>query len=296
MKSFLQDDEVYFFARWNPMRKISQKDGYLKLVDERDKIELIIKKEEQNQIESMVRWFMTRRKTAAPTQSIKWILTEQFKAGAFANIAWKAYLIYDIETDTNVENLKETEFLIAYSMEIDAEGNSKYEYIDKKWLEKFVQKLLDFDGYIIGFNHIAFDNPVCIYSTNRSEEELQILNDKSLDIFLFVWAITGKRIWLNKLSEAFVGVQKTLESGAEWEVLYRQYLETGDESFLNEFKKYCKNDVRMTALVLYYLLHFKKIFMWEKEHQYEIEDFLAKSGERKKNDKISIQKKKWFFT
>ncbi|OQY39932.1 MAG: hypothetical protein B6229_02790 [Spirochaetaceae bacterium 4572_7] len=88
-----------------------------------------------------------------------------------------------------------------------------------------------------------------------------MINKKSLDIFYFIRNITGKRIGLNKISEAFIGIKKTLESGAEGEVLRKKYKDTGDEKFLDEFKQYCKNDVRMTAFVLLYLLHFKKVFI-----------------------------------
>jgi hypothetical protein len=40
-----------------------------------------------------------------------------------------------------------------------------YEYIDADTLKEFVQKMLERDGYIVGFNNIRFDNPVCIYNT-----------------------------------------------------------------------------------------------------------------------------------
>ncbi len=54
-------------------------------------------------------------------------------------------MVYDIETDTNIENLKETKFLLAYAMH-PSEGNKMtYEYIDQAGLQKFVQEMLDFD-------------------------------------------------------------------------------------------------------------------------------------------------------
>jgi len=40
----------------------------------------------------------------------------------------------------------------------------KYEYIDQEGLKKFVEKMVNFDGYIVGYNNIGFDNPVCIYN------------------------------------------------------------------------------------------------------------------------------------
>ena len=45
-----------------------------------------------------------------------------------------------------------------------------------------------------------------------------------------------------------------------------------------EFKKYCKNDVRMTALVMFYFLHYQKIFIDDEEFVFTMEDFLNKSN------------------
>jgi hypothetical protein len=175
-----------------------------------------------------------------------------------------------------------------------APGDQKmdYKYIWQDDLQSFAQKLLDFDGYIIWFNSFAFDNPITMKQWWFGEEELQIINKKSLDIFYFIRNITWKRIGLNKISEAFIWIKKTLESGAEWEVLRKKYKDTGDEQFLNEFKQYCKNDVRMTTFVLLYLLHFKKVFIEWEEKTFEITDFvkLAKPKDNIKED----EQEKWF--
>jgi hypothetical protein len=69
-----------------------------------------------------------------------------------------------------------------------------YEYIDANNLNDFVQKMIDRDGYIVGFNNIRFDNPVCIYNTGKSEEDLQKLNEKSIDLYVLIHALTGKRM------------------------------------------------------------------------------------------------------
>jgi hypothetical protein len=54
-------------------------------------------------------------------------------------------MVYDIETDTNIENLKETKFLLAYAMHPTDGNRMTYEYIDQEELRTFVQKMLDFD-------------------------------------------------------------------------------------------------------------------------------------------------------
>ncbi|HBB04163.1 TPA: hypothetical protein DCZ39_04705 [Patescibacteria group bacterium] len=72
--------------------------------------------------------------------------------------------------------------------------------------------MLDFDGYIVGFNSIAFDNMVSIYNVGGSDDDIKKLNAKSIDLFLFVQAMTGKRLGLNKIAAALVNVTKTLTS------------------------------------------------------------------------------------
>lgn len=60
--------------------------------------------------------------------------------------------------------------------------------------------------------------------------------------------------------------------------MWNKYQESGDKKFLEEFKKYCKNDVRMTALVMFYFLHFKKLFIEGEEFDFTIEEFVQKSN------------------
>ncbi|MBQ9553452.1 hypothetical protein IJU97_00340 [bacterium] len=47
---------------------------------------------------------------------------------------------------------------------------------------------------------------------------------------------------------------------------------------MDEFKKYCKNDVRMTALVMFYFLHYKKIFIDDESFEFTLDDFIKKSN------------------
>ncbi len=141
--------------------------------------------------------------------------------------------------------------------------------------------MAEFDGYVIGFNNIAFDNPVSVYNIeNGTDAMINTINEKSIDLFLFLWNLTGRRIGLNKTAQALVGITKTLESGAEWDTLMKKYEETGDEKYYKEFKKYCKNDVEMTVLVLFYLLKNKKVYLDDTEYTFTGEEFLAMSQKK----------------
>lgn len=210
---------------------------------------------------------------------------DEFQTGNYSTILGKPYLVYDIET-TVVDDLKSAKFLLAYAMYPDG-TKMEYRPVMQSDLKAFVDEMLAFDGYIVGFNQIWFDNPVSVRNAGYGQDEIDILNQKSIDLYVFFQNLTKKRIGLNKLSEALIGIQKTLSSGAEGEVLWNKYIETKEEKYLEEFKKYCKNDVRMTALVMFYFLHFKKIFHDGEGFSYTIEDFVAKSNH---NSQIVVNK------
>ncbi|MEI6672058.1 MAG: hypothetical protein WCL02_01525 [bacterium] len=52
---------------------------------------------------------------------------------------------------------------------------------------------------------------------------------------------------------------------------------------MEEFKRYCKNDVRMTMLVFLYFMHFKKLFIEGDEIIFSIEDLVGKSRQEIKS-------------
>jgi len=283
---FKEWNKMYYFDRWDPFFKIAKKWENLELSDEIDKIQLTVPMNDKSKLQDLLKHYIMKKERQVWQKTIEEILFDEFKAGTFNTINWKQYIVYDIETTVWVwENLDTFKFLLAYSM-TPWDQKMDYEYIDIEWLQNFAKKLVDFDGYVIWFNSFAFDNPITIKQWGLSEKELWILNKKSLDIFYFIWNLSGRRIWLNKLSEALIWIQKTLTSWAEWEVLRQEYQKTWDTKYLEEFKKYCKNDVRMTAFVLLYLLHFKKIFIDDKEITFTLEDFvkLAKPKSEIKNE------------
>lgn len=126
---------------------------------------------------------------------------------------------------------------------------------------------MNFDGYIIGYNHVWFDNPVLWYNAWATDEEIEILQKKSIDPFLFLQQKLKRRIGLNALSKALVNVGKTLESGKEAQKLYDAYHKDGNQKAMLELKKYCKNDVKMTLLVWLALIDQKKLRReWQELH------------------------------
>jgi uncharacterized protein YprB with RNaseH-like and TPR domain len=226
---------------------------------------------------------------------------DEFKTGGFRKMLDKPYLVYDIETSLipDDQNLKNVEYYLGYSMEETADGKMEYSCIMRKDLPAFVEKMLHFDGYIVGFNQIYFDNPVSVYNVIESNtlpcspaEAITLLNEKSIDLYVFVQQLTGKRIGLNKISETLLGLTKNLEGGgASVETLWKEWTSTQNQKILKKIQEYCKNDVRMTALLFMYLLYFKKLYIDGAEHTYTIPTFLqyAKPME-KKIDAVHLKK------
>ncbi len=279
-KIFKEGDDVYYFNRWEAIFRCSrQANEDLVLMDEREKVQIILDEQGKRDFQNLIKWYILKKEKVNGQKSIENILLDAFHAGEYGTILGKKYLVYDIETIWSLDDLTQMKFSIAYSMEPNAQNKMTYEYIDEDKLGEFVQKMLDFDGYIVWYNNIYFDNPVCIYNVWGSAEDIQQLNEKSIDLYVLLQALTWKRMGLNKVSEALVGISKTQESGAEWEKLYQKFIETGEEKYLEELKQYCKNDVRMTALVLLYLMHFKKVFMEGEEVTFSLED-IADKGNR----------------
>lgn len=276
-KIFKEGEAVYYFNRWDATFRISQDQDTIIITDEKEKIEIRLDETGKKEIQSIIKWYIIKKERVQWQKSIEQILLDEFQKWLYNTILGKSYLVYDIETTSNTNNLKDIKFLLAYAMQPE-QNTMNYKYVDPERLKEFVQHMIDFDWYIVGFNHIGFDNPVCIYNLGLSQDEIEILNKKSIDLFLFVQALTGKRISLNKISTALIGLQKTLESGTQVETLLKKYEETGDKKILEEAKKYCKNDVKMTTLVFLYFLHYQKLFVEGEEITFSLDDLIEKSN------------------
>ncbi len=273
---FREGNEVFYFSHSDICFRISKKWDSLVMNDEVDKIEVVLPFNQKSWIQSLLIKYISKKERQIGQKTVEQILMDEFKKWNYSTILDKPYLVYDIET-TVVDELKDAEFLLAYAMYPNWE-KMDYRCIMLEDLKGFVDEMLAFDWYIVGFNNIWFDNPISAWCAWYWDKEIEILNKKSIDLYVFFQRLTKRRIWLNNLSEALVWVQKTLTSWAEWEVLWKKYQETGDAQFLEEFKKYCKNDVRMTALVMFYFLHYKKIFLDWVEYNYTLDEFVEKSN------------------
>ena len=89
--------------------------------------------------------------------------------------------------------------------------------------------------------------------------------------------------------------KKTLDSWADVESLWKERNNTADNKILKKIQEYCKNDVRMTALVLLYLLHFKKVDMDNEDYTFDIQKVIELSQPIEKKSAINNTKNNSLF-
>jgi uncharacterized protein YprB with RNaseH-like and TPR domain len=297
--AFREGKELFYFERNMITFKIALKESLLYFIDEVEKIEVEIPIDQKGGLQDLLKRYLIKKQRQPGQRSIEQILMEAFKEGSFSQLLGKKYLVYDIETSLIGDHLEDVEYYLGYSLEEGEQaGVRKMEYtcIMKEDLPAFVEKMLNFDGYIVGFNQIWFDNPVCIYNVGGSAEEIKKLNEKSIDLYVFIQQMTGKRMGLNKISEALIGISKNLEGGgASVESLWKEWQSTHNDRLGKKLQEYCKNDVRMTALLFLYLLHFQKLYIDGKEYIYDIPTLVqyAQTIEKKASSAAQHQSLLW---
>ena len=291
---FHEWNEVMFFDKGSPLMIIELIDDQIHISDEVDNIQIQVPVNEKWELNRLMIRYISKKQRQIWQKTIEQILMDAFVEWKFYSILWKPYIVYDIETaliSGEVSQYNFPEYYLWYSLEEIEPGKMEYSCIMKSDLKEFVQKLIDFDGYVIWFNQIYFDNPVSAYNAWFTAHDVDALNKKSLDLYVFFLQLTWKRMWLNKISDALVWVRKTLDSWADVEVLWKEWLSNNDSKILKRIQEYCKNDVRMTTLVLLYFLYFKKVDIDNEDFVFSIDDFikLSKPSEKKSWNSWVIQ-------
>ncbi len=274
MQKTLEDAQrAYFFDGNKPAFRVQrQPNNGFSLVDEKEKIELCCDQEWISRIHNLLKDVQVMRSITS-NRSLFETLLQEYREGKYHEIAGKPYVIYDIET-TMWSGIRNQFFEMAYSIttsdELLEDGKLPYRYVDADSAKKYADYLLNFDGRIIWYNSIGFDNPVLLDNIDYGEDALLQLQMKSLDPFLLLRKLTGRRMSLNNVSETFLGIGKTLSSGMEWQQLLLDYKKTGNEKLLTKVKEYCKNDVHITLGVMLYLLHYKNVML--DGNSYEVDE------------------------
>lgn len=262
LQEFVSESERVYFFRDNKVQFCftAREDGWITITDEYEHLELVLSIEETDRLHNLLKDKRTMIQ-ASKQQSVFEELIREFSLDTTINhFEGKPFLVYDIETSFDGRG-GEQQFAIAYALDSAKDHSAwlHYDYIPLEWLHDFAQKLLNYDGWIVGFNHISFDNPITILQAWYTQEELIQVQQKSLDPFQLIWFLTGKRMGLQVMATALLGAWKTLSSWAEWQSLRDKWIEKGDEKALEKFKEYCKNDVAITLGVRLYLIRYQEI-------------------------------------
>ena len=277
---FREWNDVMYFDRWNPLLNLQLIDNEILITDEVDNIQIQIPSNDKSELNHLMIRYISKKQKQIWQKTIEQLLMDAFVQWEFYSILGKPYLVYDIETSLiswEVSSQNFPEYYLWFSMEELEPGKMTYTCIMEDDLKDFVNKMLSFDWYIIGFNQIYFDNPVSVYNAWLTEKEVEIINKKSLDLYIFFQQLTWRRMWLNRISDSLVWVTKTLDSWADVENLRKERKASNDNIILKKIQEYCKNDVRMTALVLLYLLHFKKVDLDNEEYQFDVQQLIDMS-------------------
>ena len=283
-KGFLQETmqegkRVYFFKSNKPLFRIQVlSDGRYRFVDEVEKLELLTSEEDVTAMHNLFKNTWEMKAIKKENKTILDQLIHEYQQWQRNLVEDKPYIVYDIETTYTGENIQQQHFEMAYSISSsdDNEQSMQYKYIDRDSMKKYCDYLLGYDGRIIGYNQIWFDNPVLIHNVGYGKAELETLNKKSIDPFLFLWKTLGKRMKLSHVAQALVTSGKTLESGKEGSDLLMQRKKTGDQKALNKVKRYCKNDVHITLWVFLSLLKHQRINIEGKTYEFSLQDLLSK--------------------
>lgn len=255
---FADANRIYLFERNRPHMRFYLNGNIVRIVDESEKIDLSLDADAIQRLHNLLKDRKTMNMESR-NQSIIDQLLADFAWWNLRTIAWKKFLVYDIET--TIQKGNPTYFEMSYDIDSshDHVDQLGYSYIDRWAMKELADRLLAFDWWVIWYNNISFDNPVLLKNCGYSKAAIEQLNKKSLDPFLIFQKITWRRLSLSHVASALVWAWKTLESWAEGQELLKKYNQTGKESLLTKVKEYCKNDVEITLWVVLYLLAHKKV-------------------------------------
>lgn len=277
LKETFEDSKSHYF--WDGKRPLFRlqktwNESY-RFVDEKDKIECILDEDGINKIHNLLKNMRQVEKISKDNKTIMEWLFEKCIKGELQLIQEKPFVTYDIETTYTWESITDQHFEMAYSVSThDLSKWLVYNYVDRVSMQRYCDYLLEYPGWIVGYNQIWFDNPVLIHNCGYWETELEILNKKSIDPFLLLYKLLKKRYKLSKVAESLVSMGKTLDSGAEGSRLLNEYKKTGDKKALTKVKKYCKNDVKITLWVFLYLMANQKVYIEWKSKEFSIPDMI----------------------
>lgn len=285
-------NRTYYFSGPKPLFRVYHQDKTFRFIDEDENIDLVVPQDELSQLHNILK---NKGKLIDISKNISLMdgLVDDYMGNMTNTIDGKPFIVYDIETTTS--RAWKQVFEIAYSIRSDADHSEGLvrDYVNKENLQEYVDSLLAYDGRIIGYNNFHFDNPVLLANAERSAQELELLNQKSLDPFIVIQKLLGRRMGLGNLAWSLIGAEKLLGSWAEGAEYLKKFNETWQERYLDKVKEYCKNDVLITLGVILYFLTYNDIRFDGKSHTIDESVFLKLGSYQKAEDDNS--QKGWTF-
>lgn len=158
------------------------------------------------------------------------------------------YIVFDIETQKSFKEIdrKKIHLLKVSVVGLYDSAADSYEAYEEKDLMKLDEKFRQAD-LVIGFNCIGFDLPILAPYLFTPVEQLHVL-----DLMDEIQKVRGHRVTLQSVAEATLKSRKTAD-GLDAIEMYR-------DGRIEELKKYCLNDVKLTKEIYEYGLKHGKVY------------------------------------
>ncbi len=152
------------------------------------------------------------------------------------------YIVFDLETQNIFQDVGSTDVT-----SLDISVACVYDSIDDKYTTVSVDELhtlwpiIEKADALVGYNSNHFDIPLL-----NKYYPGDLTHIKSIDILESIRASLGRRLRLDSVAQATVGAKKSADG--------LQAVRWWREGKINEIKKYCEQDVRVTKKVFDYAL------------------------------------------
>lgn len=168
------------------------------------------------------------------------------------------YVVFDLETqntfhDTGSNNPADLDISIgcAYDSETDTYTTVVVDEIEKLW------PVLEKAEVLVGYNSNHFDIPLL-----NKYYPGDLTHIKSIDLLEDIRISLGKRLRLDSVAQATIGAKKSANG--------LQALKWWREGKIDEIKKYCKQDVKVTKEVFEFALLNQKVLYKDGHRKREI--------------------------
>jgi len=158
----------------------------------------------------------------------------------------KDIVYYDLETQRSISSVGGYSHIDQLKVSVGVAYSTRtgrYHIFGEDGMDELIQMLLSAD-LVVGYNHIGFDYKV-LHGYTILDLESQTNN---LDMMLDIQGIIDKRLKLDAIASASLGMSKTAD-GLEALKWWKEYAQTKDKEPLMKIAKYCAYDVKVTRFV-----------------------------------------------